>query len=621
VHGEEVAFTEKFAPHIKKVLFGASLLLLLWLTAWLFTSDPLKERLDAARKEAAVLNQRLKALEERPSGLASPSTGEAKQLESRIGRLQAELKETVEKADGKNVAQLASATAQLKKQLDNLRNSSRAPAQGASDVAVEAQPIVISYDELEDRVESSEREAGESAKVDLALAAQTLLEEVREGRRKAAQLAAPRASIAPSSEVDSAIQRMSKVLEELQISIIAFQSKTERPFKDEEASLKITATSDLVESLVIPLLQAQSPGKLVKAAAEAWYLTSGNGEKILVREDNTDPFGRLSRKECDVLFTDRGPTLTEKSDFLQAFGTDMESRATGEIIALDALTLLVDPNGSISEIGPEDLQKIPTYIGGGEESPERKIAERFGFKVTKPTEKFTADAILGEPNAIAFGLYHREGDSVKARRLAWKAGPETQSLKPSPFTIATEDYRFSFRITAWNPSNAKPSATALIRFILSNAGQKVVREHGYVDLSLRPLSEQADPRILAALGEAVGLKSFKSAQRLSTNFRFASGTEQLDLKALADLERLPGQMASDFTGTKTVILGFTDDKGGPTVNGPLSVRRAQTISSHLKKAGLAAAAAGMGEQFPVDENGTEPGRARNRRSEVWVVTP
>lgn len=105
-------------------------------------------------------------------------------------------------------------------------------------------------------------------------------------------------------------------------------------------------------------------------------------------------------------------------------------------------------------------------------------AEPFGFRVTKATAQLPADEILHEANATGSGLYHREGANIRAKRLAWKAGPTTLELKPSPFTIATEDYRFSFRITAWNPPDAKPEAIELVRFITSEAGQILVSEQG-----------------------------------------------------------------------------------------------------------------------------------------------
>lgn len=145
-----------------------------------------------------------------------------------------------------------------------------------------------------------------------------------------------------------------------------------------------------------------------------------------------------------------------------------------------------------------------------------------------------------------------------------------------------------------------------------------------MDLRLRPanfVATDVDPLIWAALSEAVGQESIKGAKRLSTNFRFASGDDRLDLKALGDLERVPSEVERRYPQTKVVILGFTDNTGGPNVNQPLSQRRAEVIATELRKYGVEAVPAGLGAQFPVDTNETEEGKARNRRSEIWLITP
>jgi outer membrane protein OmpA-like peptidoglycan-associated protein len=288
---------------------------------------------------------------------------------------------------------------------------------------------------------------------------------------------------------------------------------------------------------------------------------------------------------------------------------------------MDALTLVVDPASPLVAITPERLRATATRIGGAAGTPERTVAERFNVVITQETAQRPADAVLGQPDKIGVGLYHNEGSNIKARRLEFQAADGARSLKPSPFSIATEDYKFAYRILAFNRPKASPSAVDLVHFATSPKGQSVIADQGFVDLRLRPSPEtDAPPLVLAALGEALHVKNIKSATRLSTNFRYASGADKFDIKALADLERVPEELARDYPNAKLVILGFTDSTGGSQINIPLSQKRAEGVAAALGKAKVVAKTAGLGDQLPVDSNETEDGKARNRRSEIWVVT-
>jgi outer membrane protein OmpA-like peptidoglycan-associated protein len=112
-----------------------------------------------------------------------------------------------------------------------------------------------------------------------------------------------------------------------------------------------------------------------------------------------------------------------------------------------------------------------------------------------------------------------------------------------------------------------------------------------------------------------------SAIRLSTNFRFNVGESDLDIKAQADLERLPRFVANNYPDYKVVILGFTDSDGGPEINMPLSKNRAEEVANELRRSKVDTRSGGLGTAFPVDTNETDAGKAKNRRAEIWVAKP
>jgi outer membrane protein OmpA-like peptidoglycan-associated protein len=70
------------------------------------------------------------------------------------------------------------------------------------------------------------------------------------------------------------------------------------------------------------------------------------------------------------------------------------------------------------------------------------------------------------------------------------------------------------------------------------------------------------------------------------------------------------------------IAGHTDDKGDDAYNKRLSQTRAESVRSYFMNGGIDASrltATGYGEEQPVADNGTEEGRARNRRVELRVT--
>jgi outer membrane protein OmpA-like peptidoglycan-associated protein len=70
------------------------------------------------------------------------------------------------------------------------------------------------------------------------------------------------------------------------------------------------------------------------------------------------------------------------------------------------------------------------------------------------------------------------------------------------------------------------------------------------------------------------------------------------------------------------IVGHTDSTGSDAINNPLSVNRAQSARDYLVARGVNSSRIsidGRGSREPVADNGTESGRARNRRIDIFLA--
>jgi phosphate transport system substrate-binding protein len=110
-----------------------------------------------------------------------------------------------------------------------------------------------------------------------------------------------------------------------------------------------------------------------------------------------------------------------------------------------------------------------------------------------------------------------------------------------------------------------------------------------------------------------------TSDRLSVDFRFRSGSSDLDTKAMDDIKRVAAMMSSLPDARVMMLIGFADNTGNPARNIELSKDRARAVAEHLKRQGITPAlVTGFGQDLPVADNGTPEGREKNRRVEVWL---
>jgi outer membrane protein OmpA-like peptidoglycan-associated protein len=105
------------------------------------------------------------------------------------------------------------------------------------------------------------------------------------------------------------------------------------------------------------------------------------------------------------------------------------------------------------------------------------------------------------------------------------------------------------------------------------------------------------------------------------NVFYATNSAELEPESRAELEKVR-EFLVENPSIGVEISGHTDNTGSPGYNQKLSEERAENVVLYLKQQGIAPRrmqAAGYGEGQPLDDNSTEAGRARNRRTELKIV--
>lgn len=107
-----------------------------------------------------------------------------------------------------------------------------------------------------------------------------------------------------------------------------------------------------------------------------------------------------------------------------------------------------------------------------------------------------------------------------------------------------------------------------------------------------------------------------------SNLHFETGKSNLKPESIPQLDQLV-----DYLKRKTnliiKIVGHTDNVGDDYNNLQLSQSRADVVMKYLIDHGISASrlqSKGFGETMPVADNNTAEGRAKNRRTEIQIVT-
>ena len=111
---------------------------------------------------------------------------------------------------------------------------------------------------------------------------------------------------------------------------------------------------------------------------------------------------------------------------------------------------------------------------------------------------------------------------------------------------------------------------------------------------------------------------------------FGTGNSTLSPSAQSSLRKFAKDVLVPNSDMDVSIMGYTDNQGwrnstteqSREKNQMLSYQRAQSVSNYLMQNGARSAqireVKGLGEEFPVADNGTDAGKQQNRRVEVYL---
>lgn len=368
------------------------------------------------------------------------------------------------------------------------------------------------------------------------------------------------------------------------------------------------------------------------------FTTAGQSEAIeLHAHGSGTAFSGLLSHKADIGMSSRKVTPDEVTQARSELG-DLSKIGNEHIIALDGLAIIVNQNNSLKAISTETLAKI--YAGeisrwsqlGGQDKPivllardnnsgtfdtfNSLVLKKHGKKLADTATRFESStelsvAVSQDEAAIGFiGLNYISYNKA----LAISEGADTTPIYPTRFTISTEDYALSRRLYLYTPTAASQLAKDFAQFAISEKGQQLVEQTGLISQNIRV------EKVFAVEGAPASYNRYAdTGQRLSLNFRFNYGENDLDNKGKRDLERLIRFMEQN-SGRRLVLMGFSDAVGAVAKNSELALRRAKAVERELTARGIPVVAVeSYGELLPVANNDTDAGRERNRRVEVWVI--
>ena len=435
--------------------------------------------------------------------------------------------------------------------------------------------------------------------------------------------------------------------------------------------------SDTVGLGLMPLLLEGYAGSIGAAAS---VLNTGNGDDVLAdlvgdegfgeelgsilvsSTTSSEGFSKLLDQQVEIGMASRRIRPQEARDLRDSGAGNMVNPAQEHIIAIDSLVLVTNPANPIQSLTSEQVQQIYTgaitnwsQIGGpdlaitvvsrAEGSGTRSVFENRIFGDDVPA--MASNIVVAGTNSEASQIVNETEGAISYVGYAFQRGANALALvnecgietSPDAFSARTEEYALQRRLYLYTREDTTSSdAREFLEYATSEAADSVIGKAGFIgfavdrreqslesDRARALLDPNADAYEAGFMRQMLG--QMVDYDRLSTTFRFRTGSAQLDERGRIDKDRLITYLEGQPAGTEVLVVGFTDDVGQFDGNLGLSQQRAGQVAEELRSAGsdrlsgVTVSSLGFGEIAPSGCNTSEEGRRINRRVEVWIKSP
>ena len=331
------------------------------------------------------------------------------------------------------------------------------------------------------------------------------------------------------------------------------------------------------------------------------------------------------------------------------------------LIALDAIAIVVSPKNPIDSLSLDQLARIFSgeivnwnEIGGldGEISVHAlnstlKLSHFFTDSVLIPANETITSAattfndnrqlsmaVARDKNAIGFVSY-AFSNGTKVLSMRGNCGIE---VKPTPFTLKTQEYPFSQQLHLIHASGPQTEMTEkFLEFVHSDEAKIAIQYAGFVDTVIAEQGNigrwerlvnaiYATPENATAVDFKEFISDFRYARRLSSTFRFNFTDAKLNPQNQHEITHLAQYIRANYTANMEVLVaGFTSAEGPASANTAVSARGAQMVAKQLTQelngSGISVSSAGYGELSPLICSDNIHNKRTNQRVEIWVRLP
>lgn len=379
------------------------------------------------------------------------------------------------------------------------------------------------------------------------------------------------------------------------------------------------------------------------------------------RVTNTDEgFADLLADEADIVMSLREIRPDEAKLAREAGLGDLTLSNRSTVLALDALVPVVAPGNPVDRLSMGDLVAILSgkatnwQAFGGPDAPitvhmrdaASGLAQAAEDSLLKPAratlttaKRHGSNAALSE--AVArdpFGLGLASFADIGNTKPLTLTGPCGFQLRAARRTVKTEDYPLTAPAFLYIPARRLPQlARDFLRFTRSPPAQIVIRRAGFVDQAPEEVTvDLQGDRFANAIQVAEGVQGLTELQRLvqtlspmrrlTTSFRFETGSSRLDAQSRSNVLQLARALESGaYDGRELLFVGFSDGAGPADANMKIAAKRADAVRIAVELAAETAdmervtlASDAFGEAMPMACDDTSWGREVNRRVEVWL---